>query len=70
MLVRKCDRCGKHYEENHNILGKDNEAGHEINGIITYRRSVSMRLPDEVFDLCDDCLAELYEFMKVAKLCI
>lgn len=60
MKVKKCDRCGAIYEKNEKC--KTKEVG---NGIVSTIVTVSERgLPDEEYDLCDECIEKLYDWMK------
>ena len=60
----KCDRCGKYYEKN--VLVKSVGAVHGgiINGIIT---STAEGKEDKHYDLCDDCIKKLFDWMNQAN---
>ena len=60
MKVKKCDRCGAIYEKNEKC--KTKATG---NGIVSTIATISDRgIPDEEYDLCDECIEKLYDWMK------
>ena len=60
MKVKKCDRCGAIYEKNEKC--KTKEVG---NGIVSTIATISERgIPDEEYDLCDECIEKLYDWLK------
>jgi len=60
MKVKKCDRCGAIYEKNEKC--KTKATG---NGIVSTIATISERgIPDEEYDLCDECIEKLYDWMK------
>lgn len=60
MKVKKCDRCGAIYEKNKKC--KTKVIG---NGIVSEIATISERgLLDEEYDLCDECIEKLYDWMK------
>lgn len=60
MKVKKCDRCGAIYEKNKKC--KTKAIG---NGIVSAIATISeRRLLDEEYDLCDECIEKLYDWMK------
>lgn len=60
MKVKKCDRCGAIYEKNEKC--KTKATG---NGIVSTIATISERgLLDEEYDLCDECIEKLYDWMK------
>lgn len=60
MKVKKCDRCGAIYEKNKKC--KTKAIG---NGIVSTIATISERgIPDEEYDLCDECIEKLYDWMK------
>lgn len=60
MKVKKCDRCGAIYEKNKKC--KTKATG---NGIVSTIATISERgIPDEEYDLCDECIEKLYDWMK------
>ena len=60
MKVKKCDRCGAIYEKNKKC--KTKVIG---NGIVSTIATISERgIPDEEYDLCDECIEKLYDWMK------
>lgn len=58
--VIQCDRCGKIYEKNERYQTRDNVAGGVISGISTI---TEVGLRDESYDLCDECIGELLEWL-------
>lgn len=60
MRVKKCDRCGAIYEKNKKC--KTKAIG---NGIVSTIATISEReMIDEEYDLCDECIEKLYDWMK------
>lgn len=60
MKVKKCDRCGAIYEKNKKCKTKAT-----VNGIVSTIATISERgIPDEEYDLCDECIEKLYDWMK------
>lgn len=60
MKVKKCDRCGAIYEKNEKC--KKKKSG---NGIVSAIATISERgLLDEEYDLCDECIEKLYDWLK------
>lgn len=60
MKVKKCDRCGAIYEKNKKC--KTKAIG---NGIVSTIATISERgIQDEEYDLCDECIEKLYDWMK------
>ena len=62
MDAKKCDRCGKYYDENkkHKTTGRIH--GGKIDGFCITARGSN----DKWFDLCDDCIGDLLnKFMKM-----
>lgn len=60
MKVKKCDRCGAIYEKNEKC--KTKATG---NGIVSTIATISERgIPDEEYDLCDECIEKLYDWLK------
>lgn len=60
MKVKKCDRCGAIYEKNKKCKTKAT-----WNGIVSTIATISERgIPDEEYDLCDECIEKLYDWMK------
>lgn len=60
MKVKKCDRCGAIYEKNEKCKTKTTG-----NGIVSAIATISERgLLDEEYDLCDECIEKLYDWMK------
>ena len=65
-LAKKCDRCGKYYEENYKF--RPGLFSNAVSNIVTVGRS-DIR-PDKVcddFDMCDDCLTSFYDWFKEDK---
>lgn len=55
--AKKCDRCGKYYDRNH---------AKSMNG--NFVTSISINSPPQyrrVFDLCDECIVDLYKFLDL-----
>ncbi len=53
--AKKCDRCGKYYDRNHvKSMNGNFVTSIFINSTPQYRR---------VFDLCDECIVDLYKFL-------
>lgn len=60
MTAKKCDRCGAYYE----LYGVKNDA-QNCNGFMMLNiDKEDMYCKHEKIDLCPDCMAKLYEFMK------
>lgn len=63
--AKKCDRCGKYYDKNEK---------HETSGKIHGRKLAGVKTIDtndcwyNHFDLCDDCLTDLFEFLSGKEL--
>ena len=54
--AKKCDRCGKYYDRNH---------AKSMNGNFVTSISIITTTPAQyhrVFDLCDECIVDLYKF--------
>ena len=58
--VIQCDRCGKTYEKNERYQARGDAAGNVLSGITTV---TWIRLRDESYDLCDECIGELLEWL-------
>ena len=54
--AKKCDRCGKYYDKNN---------AKSMNGIFVTSISIKTNPPlyKRVFDLCDECIVDLYKFL-------
>ena len=63
--AKKCDRCGKFYEKNVVMESKGSVLGSTIGGINTATKEGKT---DEHFDLCDDCIKRLGEWIKKQNL--
>lgn len=63
--ARKCDRCGSFYEKNtlHNTTGRIH--GSILGGIALTDISGEN---DERYDLCDNCIVELFNFLNSDKI--
>lgn len=60
MKVKKCDKCGAIYEKNKKC--KTKEVG---NGIVSTIATISEKgFIDEEYDLCDECIEKLYDWLK------
>lgn len=72
MRVFQCDRCKKIYEKNHNklleIINKPTFLDNS-NWSISYIKFFNKSFDNETnfFDLCDDCLEQLYNWMFKGK---
>lgn len=60
-IVKKCDRCGKHYDENITFKTCEPFFNYILTGIATVDQSHES---DKIYDLCDDCIADLFEFLN------
>ena len=62
--AKKCDRCGKYYDKNQKFKIKNTTTdfadGIKFTGVKGYDSSQ--------FDLCDDCIEKLYNFLGGVKL--
>lgn len=63
--AKKCDRCGKYYDNNEAIRqGITNIGDSTIIAIkYVYHNNISV----ERFDLCDDCVQKLKDFMMMRE---
>lgn len=61
-LVKQCDACGRVYIRNNRF--SCNKEGGVIAGIATVN---SAGRKDEKFDLCDDCLEKLWEWLDESR---
>lgn len=60
MKVKKCDRCGAIYEKNEKCKTKVIRGG-----IVSTIATISKReMLDEEYDLCDECIEKLYDWLK------
>lgn len=60
MKVKKCDRCGAIYEKNEKCKTKEAR-----NGIVSEIATISEKgFIDEEYDLCDECIEKLYDWLK------
>lgn len=60
MKVKKCDRCGAIYEKNEKCKTKEGR-----NGIVSTIATINEKgFIDEEYDLCDECIEKLYDWMK------
>lgn len=60
MKVKKCDRCGAIYEKNEKCKTKVT-----MGGIVSTIATISERgMLDEEYDLCDECIEKLYDWLK------
>ena len=59
MNVKKCDRCGKIYEDNKVKIAPGNK-GSVITGVVLTNKYDEKLLSD---DLCDECIIELLAFL-------
>ena len=58
MKVKKCDRCGAIYEKNEKCKTKETRDG-IVSTTINEKGFI-----DEEYDLCDECIEKLYDWMK------
>ena len=56
----KCDRCGKYYD-------KPNNANRLISGCIVRGIRLFTSGPYREFDLCGDCVEDLFKFLHLDK---
>lgn len=63
MKAMKCDRCSNYYIENKKYLGRNKKEKEPLEGVTLWGRYNV----DESFDLCDDCINEFLEFMKINR---
>lgn len=59
--AKKCDKCGKFYEDNKRYHGIIN-TGNFVNGLTL---SVINGIDDKHFDLCDDCVGQVLTLLNV-----
>ena len=60
MIAKKCDRCGKFYEQ-YNVKSDSKN----INGLCTMNIDSRQRYySHELIDLCQDCSTELINWLK------
>ena len=60
--AKKCDRCGKYYERNHG----QSMCGAYVSRV-QLRSCFDTDLLLKIFDLCDDCVDELFDFLHIEK---
>lgn len=61
--AKKCDRCGKYYIRNKNTsLRYEDETVDYIKLDSAYRNIIG-----RCFDLCNDCVTELFEFLHISN---
>ena len=58
----KCDRCGKLYEDNLRYSVTNGDMQVQLSGIAIYTAGYSIH---KSYDLCDDCIGMLREFLRV-----
>lgn len=59
--VIQCDRCGKTYEKNERYQTRGSVEGNVLSGITTI---TGIGLRDESYDLCDECIGELIDWLR------
>lgn len=64
MDAKKCDRCGRYYDDNVKNETIGCVHGGVISSIIIIEKHGSA---DCDFDLCDDCIGELMSFLNINK---
>ena len=63
MKVKKCDKCGAIYEKNEKRKTKEIR-----NEIVSTIATISEKgFIDEEYDLCDECIEKLYDWLKDNK---
>lgn len=62
MDAKRCDRCRKYYDEYHESRRKPFS-----NGMAFVDRSTTGYSRKYIYDLCPDCMRELWNFMKNEK---
>ena len=60
MDAKKCDRCGRYYDQNNNTYGL---VGYK-NDCLTGIRTMHYGQRDATLDLCDGCLEKLIAWLK------
>lgn len=59
--AKKCDRCGIYYDKNTDHKTTGRLIGSIISGVATIDRMCDR---DKSYDLCDNCLTDLFEFLE------
>lgn len=63
MVIKRCDRCGKNYENNNLVQGIIPRIGLEEKiigiGLMSDQRRYSRK-----YDLCDDCVKDFKKWIK------
>lgn len=62
--AKKCDRCGKYYDKNEQHQACSNGYKSIINGVAFTMKNGELA---ETYDLCDDCIARMKEWLKGEK---
>lgn len=62
--AKKCDRCGKYYDDNQQYPGSHNGYKSIIDGMSFTMKNGSL---EQTYDLCDDCITLLKEWLKGEK---
>lgn len=65
-IARKCDRCGKLYEQYNHIELEDKI----VNGIYTVENKVNNRHVKHHYDLCEECCWELLIWLQNPQMTI
>ena len=60
--AKKCDRCGNFYEKNELYITSGKVSCSTIGGVAT--TDAFYRNVDKKYDLCDDCIVELFRFLN------
>lgn len=60
-IVRKCDRCGQYYDKNSKHKTSNRIYNGIIGGVATVDKCGEI---DKQFDLCDNCISDLFTFLK------
>ena len=66
MVVKRCDRCGKNYENNNLVQGIIPRIGLEEK-IIGIGLMSDQRIYSRKYDLCDDCVKDFKKWIKTRR---
>ena len=62
--AKKCDRCGKYYDDNKQYPASHNGFKSYIDGMAFTTKNGSL---GQTYDLCDECITLLKEWLKGEK---